>query len=93
MYLYNYYLLMVLLILLMIFIYMNNFLMLLISLEFMLMFYLFMMMLVGESNYNDWMFLYLLVMGVCESVIGISLMVSMVHNYGSQSMKILNLKW
>nr|ALO64880.1 NADH dehydrogenase subunit 4L [Lasioglossum lativentre] len=85
--------LMVLLILLMIFIYMDNFLMLLISLEFMLMFFMFMMLMVGSSFHNDWMFLYLLVMGVCESVIGISLMVSMVHSYGSQSMKVLNLKW
>nr|ALO64370.1 NADH dehydrogenase subunit 4L [Seladonia tumulorum] len=93
MYLSNYYLMMMLLILLMIFVFMENFLMLLIGLEFMLMFYLmFVLIIMGDLN-NDWMFLYMLIMGVCESVIGISLMISIVHNYGSQSMKILNLKW
>nr|ALO64689.1 NADH dehydrogenase subunit 4L [Halictus rubicundus] len=93
MYLNNYYLVMVLLILLMIFMFMENFLMFLIGLEYMLMFYLFMILIISDSLNNDWMFMYMLIMGVCESVIGISLMVSIVHSYGSQSMKILNLKW
>nr|YP_010147606.1 NADH dehydrogenase subunit 4L [Seladonia aeraria]QQS74777.1 NADH dehydrogenase subunit 4L [Seladonia aeraria] len=89
----NYYLIMMLLILLMIFIFMENFLMFLIGLEFMLMFYLMLTLIIMGDLNNDWMFLYMLVMGVCESVVGISLMISIVHSYGTQSMKVLNLKW
>nr|ALO64709.1 NADH dehydrogenase subunit 4L [Sphecodes ephippius] len=87
-----YYYFMMLLIMIMVFIFMNNFLMYLISLEFMLMFFL-MMSMINIEFYNDWLFLYLMIMGVCESVIGITLMISMVHNYGNQNMKILNLSW
>lgn len=84
---------MVLLILLIIFVFINNFLILLIRLEFILIFYLFLSILIGIKFYIEWIFLYLLVIGVCESVIGISLIIRIVHNYGTQNIKILNLKW
>lgn len=67
--------------------------MLLIRLEFILIFYLFLSILVGIKFYIEWIFLYLLIIGVCESVIGISLIIRIVHNYGAQNMKVLNLKW
>nr|YP_009256121.1 NADH dehydrogenase subunit 4L [Rediviva intermixta]AKS40064.1 NADH dehydrogenase subunit 4L [Rediviva intermixta] len=90
----NFYMLLFYLILLMIFKFSNYFLMILISMEFMVLSILMMLMqyMVLDIN-NDWMILYYLVFSVCESVMGLVLLINMIYLNNNQSLMMKNLKW
>nr|ALO64628.1 NADH dehydrogenase subunit 4L [Bombus sylvestris] len=65
-----------------------NFLNFLISIEYLILMILYYMI---EINLNNWIFLIYLIYSVCESVLGLSLMVSMNFEYGHQKIYIMNL--
>nr|DBA43919.1 TPA_asm: ND4L [Bombus griseocollis] len=78
-------LLMVLVVMLNSNVYFLNFL---IGIEFMMIMILFYMILV---DYNGWIFMIYMVYSVCESVLGLSLLVSMCYEYGHQKINFINL--
>nr|ALO77140.1 NADH deshydrogenase subunit 4L [Passalidae sp. GENSP02] len=72
----------------------KHLLMMLISLEFMIII-LFIMMMVFFSLYslNFYFGMIFLVVGVCESVLGISIMVSLIRSYGNDYFQFFNSLW
>lgn len=84
---------MLFLLLLIIFLFVDHFLIFIISIEFVLIFNLSYLLIVYRNSSYDFYFLFLLVIGVCESVFGLTLIVRLVHIYGSERIKILNLRW
>nr|DBA43555.1 TPA_asm: ND4L [Bombus difficillimus] len=66
----------------------NYFLNFLIGMEYLIIMVLFYMILI---NSNSWIYLIYLIYSVCESVLGLSLLVSMNYEYGHQKINLLNL--
>nr|YP_009945144.1 NADH dehydrogenase subunit 4L [Nomia chalybeata]QOE17508.1 NADH dehydrogenase subunit 4L [Nomia chalybeata] len=87
------YMMLLLLLILMMMMCLSSFLLILTCFEFLLILILHSYLMVEMIMNNDWIFLLILIMGVCESVIGLSLMISIIYLYGNQSMKFLNLMW
>nr|YP_009121681.1 NADH dehydrogenase subunit 4L [Hylaeus dilatatus]AJG02948.1 NADH dehydrogenase subunit 4L [Hylaeus dilatatus] len=83
---------MMILIIFMIYKFSKFFLMLMICMEFLVLMNLLFMMNYQLNYMIDWLFMYYLIFVVCESVIGMSLMICMVYIYGNQNMSMLNLK-
>nr|YP_010279293.1 NADH dehydrogenase subunit 4L [Tetrapedia diversipes]UKG21062.1 NADH dehydrogenase subunit 4L [Tetrapedia diversipes] len=67
----------------------NHFLMMLIGVEFLMVMLMF--FLLNYIKINEWFFLVYLVFSVCEAVLGLSLMVSMMFEFGHQKIGLMNL--
>lgn len=71
----------------------KRFLLILVCIEFLLILILHSYLSVIRLINNDWIFLIILIIGVCERVIGLRLLIGIIFLYGNQSVKILRLIW
>nr|ARX96636.1 NADH dehydrogenase subunit 4L [Osmia excavata] len=87
----SYFLILMILIFMMMMMINKYFLMFLISMEFFVVLNLLILML-DELEYLSWMFMYYLIFSVCEAVLGLSIVVSMLSVIGNQGFMMMNLK-
>nr|ALO64571.1 NADH dehydrogenase subunit 4L [Andrena dorsata] len=91
--LFNYLVVLILLNFILIYACKDSFLMILISMEFMVLVVLGLVFCIELNNLNEWVFLYYLIFSVCESVLGMSIMISMIFYMNNQNVSMINLMW
>nr|ALO64395.1 NADH dehydrogenase subunit 4L [Andrena subopaca] len=90
---FNYLSVLILLIFILIYACKDSFLMILISMEFMVLAVLSLGFFIELNNLNEWVFLYYLIFSVCDSVLGMSIMINMIFYMNNQSVSMINLLW
>nr|ALO64703.1 NADH dehydrogenase subunit 4L [Andrena angustior] len=91
--LFNYLSVLILLIFILIYACKDSFLMILIGMEFMVLAVLGVIFCFELNNLNEWIFLYYLVFSVCDSVLGMAIMINMIFFMNNQSVSMINLMW
>nr|ALO64332.1 NADH dehydrogenase subunit 4L [Andrena chrysosceles] len=91
--LFNYLSVLILLTFILIYACKDSFLMILISMEFMVLVALGLVFCFELNNLNEWVFLYYLIFSVCDSVLGMALMINMIFYMNNQSISMINLLW
>nr|ALO64486.1 NADH dehydrogenase subunit 4L [Andrena fulva] len=90
---FNYLSVLIMLIFILIYASKDSFLMILVSMEFMVVTVLCVVFFFELNNLNEWVFLYYLIFSVCDSVLGMSIMINMIFYMNNQNVSMVNLMW